>query len=159
MREILDQLEGLIQFKGLNFRETVVACQHCDWSGTGGSLEVPDLALSGQKVNYACPGCMEIIAVHNGLTDREVMQEMEKIRGILAEEMLTTKCQEPKTDSGHKNSPIEFSAIRTQIKTVVENQNESEQEAAENLAIVASDDSDVPELDFDFIRARLGAIA
>jgi hypothetical protein len=64
-----------------------------------------------------------------------------------------------KTGSGHNNAPIEFSAIRTQIKTVVEKQNEPEQEAAENLPIVASDDSDVPELDFDFIRARLGAIA
>jgi hypothetical protein len=159
MREILDQLEGLIQFKGLNFRETVVACQHCDWSGAGGSLEVPDLALSGQKVIYACPGCMEIIAVHNGLTDHEVMQEMEKIRGILAEEMLTTTCQQPKTDSGQNNAAIEFSAIRTQIKTVVENQNKPEQEAAENLATVASDNSDAPELDFAAIRARLGAIA
>jgi hypothetical protein len=155
MREILDQLEGLIQFQGINFRETAIKCKHCGWSGTGGALEVPDLALSGEKVLYACPGCMEIIAVHNGLTNHEVMQEMEKIRGILAKEMLSTTYQEPGDDANAAQAPIEFSSIRTQIKTA----DEPENIEAESMESSAADDSQAPELDFDSIRARLGSIA
>lgn len=156
MAEKLDQFVGLIQFQGLNFRATNVVCRHCGWSGTGGSLEVPDLTMSGEKVIYACPVCAEMVAVHNGLTDREVMQEMEKIRTILAEEMISTAYQEPNADSDGNNASIEFSAIRTQIKIAAESKDKPE---AESLETTASDGEQAPDLDFDSIRARLNTVA
>jgi len=152
MAEILDQFVGLIQFQGVDFRETNVVCRHCGWNGKGGSLEVPDLTMSGEKVIYACPVCTEMVAVHNGLTDREVMQEMEKIRTILAEEMISTACQEPNADSAGNNASIGFSAIRTQIKIAAEIKDKPE---AENLKTTASAGEQAPDLDFDSIRARL----
>jgi hypothetical protein len=156
MHETLDQLEGLIQFQGLNFRETNVVCRHCGWSGTGGSLKVPDLTISGKKVIYACPVCAQMVAVHNGLTDREVMQEMEKIRGILAEELLSTTSQEGNTDSDGNKASIEFSEIRTQIEIAAEIKDKPE---AESWATTERDGEQAPDLDFDSIRARLGKIA
>jgi hypothetical protein len=162
MDEILDQLEGLVQFQGLNFRETAIVCRHCGWSGTGGSLEVPHLTQSGKKVIYACPDCMERVAVHNGLTDSEVMQEMEKIRGILAEEMLGTTYQEADTDSDSNKTAIKFSAIRTQINTAVaalDEPDEAEKAVAESREGSAGDDGQqqAPDLDFEAIRARISS--
>ncbi len=156
MREIFDQFEGLIQFKGLNFRAISVDCRHCGWSGTGGSLEVPDLTMAGEKVIYACPVCTEMVAVHNGLTDREVMQEMDKIRRILAEEMSGATCQQANADSDGNNASIEFSAIRTQIKIAAEINDQPE---VESLATTASDGEQAPALDFDSIRARLSTVS
>jgi hypothetical protein len=159
MDEILDQLEGLVQFQGLNFRETAIVCRHCGWSGTGGSLEVPHLTQSGKKVIYACPDCMERVAVHNGLTDSEVMQEMEKIRGILAEEMLGTTYHEADTDSDSNKTAIKFSAIRTQINTAAEELDKPEKAVAESREGSAGDDGQqqAPDLDFEAIRARISA--
>jgi hypothetical protein len=168
MREVLDQLEGLIQFQGLNFRSTSITCNHCGWRGTGGALEVPGLAASGEPVVYACPACMESVAVHNGLTDQEVMQEMEKIREILAAELMSAA--EPTADESPSRDPRpDFAAIRAQLPTAAHI-------AAEKAAALADADSDkaatedafnqgaaernpVPGPDFAAIRARLGVPA
>ena len=153
MRAAIDPLEGLIQFQGLNFRATAINCGHCGWSGTGGALEVPGLAASGEPVVYACPDCQEVVAVHNGLNDQEVMQEMEKIRQILAREMSAT-CKETIKDSAGDKVPLEFAAIRTQIRTEVASPFDPESGDTGSRKVEQSTD-----LDFESIRARLGAIA
>jgi hypothetical protein len=169
MREVLDQLEGLIQFQGLNFRSTSIDCKHCGWSGTGGSLEVPGLAASGEPVVYACPACMEVIAVHNGLTDQEVMHEMEKIRQILSAEA-AAETGGPAQLAGAHVEP-DYAAIRAQLPMQVDAEAAEGVDEAE-LALAGAADDQVDEsnrpvrqeepaqdLDFESVRARLGAIA
>jgi len=162
MREAIDQLEGLIQFQGLNFRSTTVTCNHCGWSGTGGALEVPGLAAMGQRVVYACPKCMEAVAVHNGLTDQEVMQEMAKIREVLAEELVGT-CPHPEEDVIVPKARPDFATIRAQLPTAADAAAASN-ETPSNVDGNADDSANakpaeqgegVPELDFETIRARL----
>lgn len=162
MRDVGDQLEGLIQFQGLNFRSSTVACKHCGWTGTGGALEVPGLAAMGQRVVYACPKCMEAVAVHNGLTDKEVMQEMAKIRHILAEELVGT-CPHPEENVSIPEAQPDFAAIRAQLPTAADaaavsdetpgNVNDNADDSAN--AKPAEHGAGTPDLDFETIRARL----
>jgi hypothetical protein len=160
MRGVLDQLEGLIQFQGLNFRSTVITCEQCGWNGTGGSLEVPGLAATGEPVIYACPACMESVAVHNGLSDQEVMTEMEKIREVLAAELVDT-CSHPDERLPIAQAASDFNAIRAQLPTELDVTTDVQEtavtEATEDQSGALAEEA--PELDFAAIRARLGAIA
>ena len=173
MRAVLEQLEGLIQFQGPNFRSTAIECSHCGWRGTGGSLEVPVLAASGEPVVYACPECMEAIAVHNGLSDEEVMQEMAKIRQILADELQETHTHLEAAKTIKPQAKPDFAAIRAQLPTKVDAAvaevaaDEGELAVAEPATskkltgddLSTAGDNPGADLDFEAIRARLGAIA
>jgi hypothetical protein len=72
----------LIRFSGLTFRSEHIECESCGWNGLAGSLKSKP-TVSG-NVLYACPSCSEKLAEHHGLSDGEILQEMQVIRTWLA---------------------------------------------------------------------------
>jgi hypothetical protein len=104
--------EPYIRLSGLQFRSTKIECPHCAWAGTAGSLKVPDLAAFCETPSYACPACMKIIATHEGLSTDEVMEEMQKVHSILAQEFSPTVID---TKEAQTERYIDFSTVRSQI--------------------------------------------
>jgi hypothetical protein len=91
-------MTGLILLSGLNFRQQPVLCAHCSWDGLAGELRSPEVAeLTAQNqaetMSYACPECGQVIAIHKGLSTREVLQEMLVTRKILKDELSATRHQ------------------------------------------------------------------
>jgi hypothetical protein len=72
----------LIRFSGLTFRSEHIECESCGWSGLAGSLK--SYPAGSGNVLYACPSCSEKLAEHQGLSDGEILQEMQVIRTLLA---------------------------------------------------------------------------
>ena len=100
------------RLSGLQFRSTKIECPHCLWAGTAGNLKVPDLAAFCETPSYACPACMEIIATHDGLSTAEVMEEMQKVQSILAQEFSPTSID---TNVAPTERYIDYSTVRSQI--------------------------------------------
>jgi hypothetical protein len=101
-----------IRLTGLQFRSTKIECPHCPWAGTAGNLKVPDLAAFCETPSYACPACMKIIATHDGLNTDEVMEEMQKVQSILAQEFSLTGID---TNEAPTERHIDYSTVRSQI--------------------------------------------
>jgi hypothetical protein len=100
------------RLSGLQFRSTKIECPHCPWAGTAGNLKVPDLAAFCETPSYACPACMKIIATHDGLSTDEVMEEMQKVQSILAQEFSPTRID---TNEASTERHIDYSTVRSQI--------------------------------------------
>ena len=101
-----------IRLSGLQFRSTKIECPHCLWAGTAGSLKVTDLAAFCETPSYACPACMKIIATHDGLSTDEVMEEMQNMQSILAQEFSPT-CID--TNEVPTERYIDYNTVRSQI--------------------------------------------
>lgn len=136
------QRVGLIRLTGLEFRSNQVDCRNCGWQGLAGQLRAPASEQLGNDVKYACPGCRATIAVHNGLTTQEVMQEMQKIREILASETVET-CIDAQLAEDNDELSLSFKRVREQIRVVAPAQEDGPEDSEDNV------------LDFDDIRARL----
>jgi hypothetical protein len=134
-----DQPPGLIRLTGLEFRSEQVNCHSCGWQGLAGKLRAPAPEHLANDVKYACPGCRVTIAVHNGLTTQEVMQEMQKIREILASETVET-CIDAQLAEDKDELSLSFKRVREQIRVE---------------APAKEDSPDDNVLDFDDIRSRL----
>jgi hypothetical protein len=85
----------LICLSGLDFRLRQIVCVHCSWGGKAGELRSAGsshlaTAYQSETMTYACPKCSETIAIHQGLSSQEVLQEMQAIREVLAAELSTT---------------------------------------------------------------------
>lgn len=104
----------LIRLAGVGFRSVEVACPSCRWSGLAGELVNQRSSSLGNSVQYACPGCKTTIAMHVGLTDQEVLQEMDRIRRELAEE-LNAHPLHPDKGPARRKSDIDVAAVRAQI--------------------------------------------
>jgi hypothetical protein len=115
-----------IRLSGLQFRSTKIECPHCPWAGTAGNLKVPDLAAFCDTPSYACPACMKIIATHDGLSTAEVMEEMQNVQSILAQEFSLTGIYTKETpteryiDYGTVRSQIHFAGVEEQPGKSVE---------------------------------------
>ena len=101
-----------VRLSGLNFRSTEIECPHCAWAGTAGNLKVSDLAAFCETPAYACPACMQTIAIHDGLSNQEVMEEMQKVQSILAQEYSPTCLNAEEASAAQE---IDYSAVRSQI--------------------------------------------
>jgi hypothetical protein len=77
--------ETLLELKGLDFRSEPASCD-CGWSGEAGQLRFPPAEALQDQVFFACPRCETAIAVHPGLSNSEVQQELMRIRGEFDEE-------------------------------------------------------------------------
>jgi len=156
----------LVCLSGVDFRETAINCPHCRWYGSAGQLKVPATPAEGIAVNYACPRCAALVARHPGLTDQEVMQEMERIRKELAAEMASTFNFATVVDG---DADLDFDSVRSQI-IVTESETESEEAAAtladmetaapaaeEGIAVANPPVAETAEnqLDFAAIRQRM----
>ena len=104
--------ESYIRLSGLQFRNTDIECPHCSWAGTAGNLKVPDLAAFCETPAYACPACMKIIATHDGLSTDEVMEAMQSMQSILAQELSPTRID---VNEAPTNRYIDYNAVRSQI--------------------------------------------
>ena len=102
-----------IRLSGLQFRSTKIECPYCPWAGIAGSLKVTDLAAFCETPCYACPECMKIIATHDGLSTDEVMEEMQNMQSILAQEFSPT-CIE--TNEASTERYIDYIKVRSQIQ-------------------------------------------
>jgi hypothetical protein len=138
----LDQPAGLILLTGLEFRSNHVDCHNCGWQGLAGKLKVPSHEQLANDVKYACPGCGVTIAVHNGLTTQEVMQEMQKIREILASETVEKRIDAQLAEDKDELS-LSFKRVREQIRIVEPAKEDGPEDSEDNV------------LDFNDIRARL----
>ena len=131
--------EPYIRLSGLQFRRTKIECPHCFWAGTAGNLKVPDLAAFCETPCYACPDCMKTIATHNGLSSDEVMEEMQKVQSILAQEFSPT-CIDTQEASTSRN--IDYSTIRSQIHFAEgEEQTDELAEESDKAAIMEIDEN------------------
>ena len=112
MDNIQAHAEPYVRLSGLQFRQTKIECPHCSWAGTAGNLKVMDLAAFCETPSYACPNCMKTVATHDGLSSDEVMEEMQKVQSILAQEYSPTCIN---TEQASKAQEIDYSAVRSQI--------------------------------------------
>ena len=71
-----------------------------------------DLAAFCETPSYACPACMKIIATHDGLSTDEVMEEMQKVQSILAQEFSPTRID---TNKALTERYIDYGTVRSQI--------------------------------------------
>jgi hypothetical protein len=112
---------------------------------------VPNPAALEQAVEYACPGCKEIIAAHPGLSGDEVMKEMLRIRQLLTEEMSETlyQCGSPEDRT---ERTADFVKVRAQLR------NAEIRESAVEGTTAGVVSGGVDELDFAEIRSRLNAV-
>ena len=62
-----------------DFYSTSLECLHCGWSGKGASIALPLVECSGDPVIYACPDCLEVVAVHDITSDTEILDEAEEL--------------------------------------------------------------------------------
>lgn len=166
MSEIGESVHKYIRFSGVDFRQEPIACSHCRWQGVAGQLKVPTDVDLTKAVEYACPRCETVIAVHLGLSDQEVMREMERIRRELAEEMSGPVFGHHSTKSSQPPQ-VDFDTIRMQIQ-ISEPEEEPADSAAEAELLAGSAISDASvadrkaapkddseDLDFAAIRARI----
>ena len=74
-------------FTGVGFRSEPVQCPDCGWSGTAGQLR--SLLANNLKIEvcFSCPACEDVIGIHAGLSDSEVIQELVRVRAELAVEL------------------------------------------------------------------------
>ena len=157
---------NLIHLSGVDFRKTAVQCPYCNWSGLAGELKMARNSGRDNSVRYACPACELVIATHIGLSDQEVLQEMERIRLDLAKELAAHPVGEAHTARLAKPK-IDFKSVRSQItfdEMTVEGANEkvaiearvaaAESKAPGNEAASGSVSSRKAP-DFEAVRARM----
>jgi hypothetical protein len=170
----LSAASNLIHLSGLNFRQQRVACVHCSWNGLAGELRscmADDLV---ETMSYACPKCLQTIAVHTGLSTSEVMQEMQEIGEILKKEISATRYQ---PDDGasvglpESGGEVDFTAELDKMLSDLEISERSETPAPQSpvtpevkipSTTTTWSQSKSPgsrELDFAEVRARLAGIA
>jgi hypothetical protein len=100
-----------LQLQGLSFRSEPVRCATCGWSGEAGQLHTPSVQELRDEVSYACPLCKTVVAVHTGLNDTEVLQELEHLRLELREE-LKAICRVEKANPGRTS----YLSVRSRIR-------------------------------------------
>jgi hypothetical protein len=167
----LSATSNLIHLSGLNFRQQRVACVHCSWDGLAGELRSSMADDLAETMGYACPKCLQTIAVHTGLNTSEVMQEMQEIREILKEELSATRYQPhdgASADSPESGGEGDFSAELDKMLSDLEISERSGTPAPVTPEVkmpsttTSRSQSEGPgnqELDFAEVRARLAGIA
>jgi hypothetical protein len=167
----LSATSNLIHLSGLNFRQQRVACVHCSWDGMAGELRSSMADDLAETMNYACPKCLQTVAVHTGLSTSEVMQEMQEIGEILKKEISATRYQ---PDDGasvglpESGGEVDFTA---ELDKMLSDLEISETPAPQSpvtpevkipsttITRSQSKSPDSRELDFAEVRARLAGIA
>ena len=87
MPSTLGDAESQLIFTGSGFRSEPVQCSGCGWSGTAGQLRSLLANNLEIEVCFICPACEAVIAIHAGLSDAEVIQELIRVRAELAVEL------------------------------------------------------------------------
>ena len=142
-------------------------CRHCSWSGLAGELRTPKATALVETMNYACPVCFQVIAVHKGLSTHEVLQEMQAIREILKDEISMTRYQPQAGVSetsvaggGEHNLTAELNKMLSDMEILGQSTPPAVQsrKSAPTTLRSQSPSPESRELDFAVVRGRLAGI-
>jgi len=146
----------LVEYRGIDFRKEPARCFCCAWSGRAADLITPVLNDLSGPVRYACPNCSTIVATHVGLSDKEVMGELQRIRSDLESEISETLTSRD-TDESVSAAEPDFATVRAQI--LVEDAVPASDDVADNEAASESPANEATasknDLDFDAVRSRM----
>ena len=83
-----------VQFTGSDFRRLPVDCPVCSWQGAAGQLQSVPEAEDAARVDYHCPECASLLATHAGLSNHELLKELERIKQALRDEFLDLRIKQ-----------------------------------------------------------------
>lgn len=83
-----------VRLTGSDFRRLRVDCPVCSWQGAAGALQSIPIAEEPSRVDYHCPECASLVATHAGLSHKELLQELDRIKQALRDEFLDLRVEQ-----------------------------------------------------------------